>query len=448
MQNLFAAAALFVAVALGVSAQSPREKSAIELLEKGRVEQAQQVLLEALKEDPKSQSVNTLLGQIAFSRKDYAQAVARFQKAPSFLANNPLLLVNFAEALLETKAPDAARRALEKLPAREPVAQFEAGLLLARFEQFAPAEEHFELAKSGYPEPQVLAYNIALTQYRAGKFVKSAATLESLRKQTPQDGDVLNLLGQAYVDAGDTGKAQATLQEATKIHPSDERNYLALAKLAMDAEMTAMGIEAMDRGLEQLPGSYALRIQRGFLRLSNGLYADAAADYRRAIEIQPSSASPKIGLAFVLLQDKREEEAAKILEGVLSSNQNFFVHYLLGELRVREERNDEAVDHLRKAAQIEPNFSPTHTNLGKLYLKKNDVGAAVKELELAVSLDSEDPTAYYQLSMAYRRIGEREKAQKALAQVKELNKEQREIGTTRFLTRRLRKLRTGDVSPF
>src|SRR5262249_19509526 len=157
------------------------------------------------------------------------------------------------------------------------------------------------------------AYNLALTQYRAGKFAECAATLE---QQKPKDADALNLLGQAYLDSGATEKAQAVLLQATKTYPRDERNYLALAKLALDAEMTAMGIEALDRGIQQLPESYALHVQRGFLRLSNGLYADAEVDYRRAIEIQPNAASPKIGLAFVQLQDKREDAAAKILESL------------------------------------------------------------------------------------------------------------------------------------
>lgn len=437
--------ALIVAVC---SAQSPREKNAIALLERGRVDQAEQILLEALKDEPRSESVNALLGQIAFSRQNYSQAISRFQKAGAFLANNPLLQVNYAEALLQSKTVDAAKRILNTLPAQDSVAQFEAGLLLARFGQFAPAEDHFRLAKPGYPQPQVLAYNLALAQYNAGKFAESAATLEELRKGASVDADAVNLLGQAYAEAGEHQKAAAVLQEATKSYPRDERNYLALAKLAIDTDATAMGLEAVDRGLKYLPDSYALLIQRGYLRLAQGMYKEAEADYRRATELQPDSASPKIGLAFILLQNQRQGEAASLLEQVLASHPNFFVQYLMGELCIREGREDDALGHLRKSAELEPNFSPAHTNLGKIYLKKNDAASAIRELELAVRIDPEDVSAFYQLSMAYRRNGEREKAQAALAHVRELNKDKRELGTTLFITRRLRKLRTAELSPF
>ena len=73
-----------------------------------------------------------------------------------------------------------------------------------------------------------------------------------------------------------------------------------------DAEMTEMGLAALDKGLEQLQDSYSLRMQRGYLRLSNGHFTDAEADYRRAVELQPALPSPKIGLAFVLLQNQRQ----------------------------------------------------------------------------------------------------------------------------------------------
>jgi tetratricopeptide (TPR) repeat protein len=178
------------------------------------------------------------------------------------------------------------------------------------------------------------------------------------------------------------------------------------------------------------------------------MYAEAEADYRAALQLQPGSTSATIGIAFVYLQSQREAEAAGMLEQVASTHPTFFVYYLLGELRLREGANDLALEHFKKSAALEPTFGPTHTNLGKIYLKKNDAVAAVRELEQAVQLERDDTTAHYQLSIAYRRNGEREKAQQALARVKGLNQEQRELGLTKFLTRKLRKVRSSTDSPF
>ena len=150
----------------------------------------------------------------------------------------------------------------------------------------------------------------------------------------------------------------------------------------------------------------------------------------------------------MLLQNQRQAEATEILKQVLSIKPNFFVHYLMAELRIREGSDDEALSQLQASAKLEPKFSLTHTNLGKLLLKKKEIPQAIEELELAVKLDPDDATAYYQLSTAYRLSSQREKAQQALARVKELNKEQRELGTTRFITRRLQKVRTSESWAF
>ena len=116
-------------------------------------------------------------------------------------------------------------------------------------------------------------------------------------------------------------------------------------------------------------------------------------------------------------------------------------------MRIHEGLDDEAITYLEKATALQPAFSAAHTNLGKLYLKKNNRAAALRELETAVKLDPEDTTAYYQLSIAYRRSGEKEKAQQALALVRRLNEEQRNLGTTRFLTQKYRKARSEALAP-
>ena len=119
-----------------------------------------------------------------------------------------------------------------------------------------------------YRDASVLAYNLALTQYRAGRFVDSASTLEELRKTQTLDADALNLLGQSYLDAGNSEPAESVLKSALGAFPKDERNYLALAKLAIDTEKLDMGLAVLDQGLKQLDNSYALHMQRGYLRLS------------------------------------------------------------------------------------------------------------------------------------------------------------------------------------
>jgi len=431
------------------TALDQRAQTALQLLKQGHEQDAVKLLVEGLRQDPSNQPMNALLAQVSFSRKDFGRAVAHYSKSPAVLAANPLLTVNYAEALFQTKSPADARRVLQSLPVDRADAQFEAGLLLARFGEFLAAEEHFKLARNGYPKPEIAAYNLGLAQYSAGKFAEAVSTLEGMRRHGPVDKDTLNLLGEAYTEAGQTKRALDTLKEAIQKDPRDERNYIAVAKLAVDQDLAAIGLELLDQGLDYLPQSYPLLMQRGYLRLSQGQYTAAESDYRKAMQLQPASDSAKIGLAFVFLESQRQPEAEALLrQAIQSGPPNFFAQYLLGELQIREGLNDEAAKHLQQSIALQPRFPPAHTNLGKLYLKKSDAPNAVRELEAAIKLDPEDATAYYQLSIAYRKTGKQEEAQAALKHVKDLNQQQHDLGNTRFLTQRLRKLQASGLTPF
>lgn len=433
-------------------AQAAWQETALELLRNGRDDEARQLLLQVVDRDPVNEEAHALLGQIAFDQKQYQEATTHFAKSPSVLEENPLLLVNYAECLLETKAGAAALRALERVPQRDAVAQFESGALLARFGEYQAAESHLQLAKD-YPNPYPVAYNLALTQYHLGKFRECAVTLEEIRTRF-KTNDVLNLLGLAYLELGEFKKALETLQEGMRNNPLDERNYVAAAKLAAEAQKAALGLQILDRGLRYSPESYPLLMQRGYLRLLQGQYTDAEHDYRTAMEIQTDSSRTRLGLAFVFMASQRHSEAAAMAkEAIKLNSSSALAHFLIGELliiggvRPGTPAEEEAVSHLEKAVSLQPRFAVAHVSLGKLYLKRKELSLAIQEFKRAIQDDPSETAAYYQLSVAYRKKGEKEKALEALSKVQTLNAEERKMGKTQLLYQKLRRAGEGVLFP-
>jgi predicted Zn-dependent protease len=422
--------------------QLDRIATARSYLQQGRIEEARKILLEQLRETPNHQVLHAMLGQIAFSRLEFQQAVEHFRKADNVIGSNPLMRINLAEALLETHAVDLAKLELAKLASTSTIAQFEAGLLLARHGDFLAAEQHFLKAKPLYPKPQVISYNLALTQYSARKFPECSATLEEATRKGIRSADILNLLGQSYSESGRTVDAAKILKEAVRLYPKDERNYVSLATILIEDDRAAEGLEIVDKGLGLLPRSPAILLQRAYLLMSLGRNGEAELDYHRVVDIDKKSVAARIGLAFSLIQRQRQTEATTLLEELASSDRGtYFPYYLLGELYLRQGLEDQAILSLTRAASLEPAFAAVHSSLGKLHLKKQNLGAAVKELEMATRLDPSDTTGFYQLSIAYRKMGQPERAREALIQVRRLNEIERELGTSRFLTRKLKSLR-------
>jgi len=96
-------------------------------------------------------------------------------------------------------------------------------------------------------------------------------------------------------------------------------------------------------------------------------------------------------------------------------------HYELGEMTRQGRRWNEAVQHFRKAAELEPEFVGALVGLGKSLVSAGRAGEAIAPLEAAVTLAADDPTAHYQLSFAYRRVGREEEARKELALYREIH---------------------------
>jgi len=436
---LILARSLCLFLLLGVcSARADSRLQIMHLLEEGHDLEARKLLLGLLALNPKDEETNLLLGQIAFSRKEFDQAVRYYKSSPSLLAKDSLLQVNFAEALFETQETELAAQILKRVPRTDSVAQFELGVLLARFENYAGAEEHLRLARTGYSDKYAVGYNLALVQFKMKKYRECADTLGEVRSSGFSTVDVLNLLGQTHAELDQFPMAIELLQEAIKMNPRDERNYLALSKLCVDHEKAEVGLPILDRGLVHLPTSYPLLVQRAYMQLTQSRYSEAESDYRNALKIDSRAEAARIGLALVFIQRERHREATALLQDVTRDHPNFLAYYLLGDLQIRRGRDDEALKQLEVAESMEPSFAPVHTSLGKLYLRKNKLQAAVKQFEEAVKWDREDMAAYYQLSIAYRKMGQSEMAQKALQQFRRLNEDERNLGIARFLTRRLR----------
>jgi len=107
----------------------------------------------------------------------------------------------------------------------------------------------------------------------------------------------------------------------------------------------------------------------------------------------------------------------------------------------------EALGALRTSIGANAEFAPAHSELGRLLLKRDDLDAAIGELEKAVALDAGSTAAIYNLAQAYRRKGDRARAADLLAQLRKVNAQERGDDPTADLKRMvIRIVREGSSS--
>jgi TolB-like protein/cytochrome c-type biogenesis protein CcmH/NrfG len=137
----------------------------------------------------------------------------------------------------------------------------------------------------------------------------------------------------------------------------------------------------------------------------------AEAEYRRAAELAPASAGPKIGLASVIGDFGQIEEAVELLQQAvrlepLTTNAHFDLARLLTSLG----RYDEAVQSARKAIELQPGGAGTWEMLALVEAKRGDGEAALK----AAAQETDPDWRAYAMALAQQARGDAVAADAAL----------------------------------
>ena len=89
-----------------------------------------------------------------------------------------------------------------------------------------------------------------------------------------------------------------------------------------------------------------------------------------------------------------------------------------GETQTSETQTSETL--YRRALELDPKLARAHYGLGRLLLARGDIAGAAKRYRRASELEKNFRQAHYALGLAYRRLGENDKAKASLARYEQL----------------------------
>ena len=204
-------------------------------------------------------------------------------------------------------------------------------------------------------------------------------------------------LGWVLLSLGDLGPAEAELKTALQLAPDDIATELNLARcetalgkhqaaidlfrkatagsppvalnddetIAFATSLNATGapdaaINLLNRAAQAAPKSAKLADAIGSLLASDGSPADAIQWFDRAIAADPTDALAQYHRAAALLDAGRPTEAALAAHSLLSedSSPSFDLELLLGRALSATHNDTEALKHLHRAAQLQPEDHP------------------------------------------------------------------------------------------
>lgn len=398
------------------------------------VKAAEQHFSQALTLAPSDPVIHAYLGHIAYSRHQYRNAVTHLEKAGK-LVRDPSVATELAESCLEIGQQQHAFDVLNGVDQKNlsPRLQFSLGLALARHELYAQAIPYFQAVSAAYPDSYDAAFNLAVCQVLTKQFPQAITVLNAIANRGHKTAELDNLLAEALEGNHQVQEAINTLREATQLAPKDENNYVDLAALCTNYDAYNLGLQIIEVGLHYHPESDRLIFQRGVIEAMMDRFELAEKDFQLASRLAPDKNLTYVALGVTYMQTGHLQEAIRSLRQRAKEKPNDpILLYLLGDALIRSGASpgdpafEEARTVLEKSVKLNPQLAASQGDLARLYLKENRLEDAREHLERAKAIDPKDKTAYAQLAVVYRRLGKPELAGAMLKTLSKLNEEIRQ----------------------
>lgn len=182
------------------------------------------------------------------------------------------------------------------------------------------------------------------------------------------------------------------------------------------AEAAAHAALALDAALCEA------HVALGFVRFWYDWRWDAAeAEFRRAIELGQDSAGAHLGLAHLLSNLGRQDEAiTEIRRARTLDPLSLIANTLEASFLSLAQRDDEARIRLQKAFEIEPDFWVAHLHLGGIHLERGRLAEAIGAVQRARALSGDGPQTIAALAYLHARDARPERARALLQELRTL----------------------------
>ncbi len=276
----------------------------------------------------------------------------------------------------------------------------------------AKIEERFldaySFLRAGMANERTGNYALAVKAYRRG--------LEA----EPENVELLNSLGFALFQQGKSREAVVALEKAVAVDPKHWKSHNNLALASIDVGELELA-EAHYRESLAIEPQAQIYNDLGFVLERQGLADEAAEHYRKALELDPESASAHYNLAAYLARSGDPAAAERHFRAALARKPNTQAYTGLGLVLWEQGRVDEAVESLNQAIEADPDDAAAYDRLGTLLVQEGRLEEAASTYR-RLSRRRPSATAHEELAQVLTRLGRTDEARKELEMAKALNR--------------------------
>lgn len=245
------------------------------------------------------------------------------------------------------------------------------------------------------PKFAILLNNKAM-EYVEGGRLDEAANLLQLALQLSEDSKMHAHLGQVYYKKGNIGLSIAEYERAIEVNPQYLEGYYMLAALHTKANLYQAAMADLNKARSLDPVKAEEEIRKLQFEYAVSLFSDAVDAYQRS---------------------NVEQALSKLKEAIVVSPQFVLPHGLLGDICLRRNMYQEAIEHYGRAIALGLKDPMVFNNIGICYMRLENYRDGIVYLRKAHELAPSDVYILYSLAGTLR---DNDQGAQALALFKEL----------------------------
>jgi tetratricopeptide (TPR) repeat protein len=297
-----------------------------------------------------------------------------------------------------------------------------------------------EVLETDPTNPDALLMRAAFSLEK-GETEPAIADLRALLRDRPDTLPALRLLAQAQVARGDVALAMDTLKRVVDLDKSDVASRQRLAAHLAQSGNVSAALALLDEVLEIDPGSVpALQAKAGILigqqrwaeaeaavqkvlempdhqalgrtlygglNYAQGRYEEAIVAYEDAHRLAPTAVEPITGVTMAYLAQEAPQEAAVFLESVIAEDStNAVARNLLGEIRLRQNKLQEAEQQFRLAIAARDDWAVPYLNLTRSLIARGELHEALALYQSALQKQPENVALQLALAEAQHKASD------------------------------------------
>lgn len=289
----------------GETLDTPRLLLAETLLSQGRPKEAEPLLRQVLRHDPKNARALLGLGRLALSRGQLNEAhdvlMQSYRSAPRVKATQ-LLLAQAFQRHGDVRTAAAIVRRTAKLPDQaiwpDPFAAEAYRLRVGKVAQMQRGEE------------------LLIT----GQFHSGVRWMQKVTQQYPNAARAWMLLGAAYTGDGKPAQGEKMLRKSLALDPKSAECYNHLGDAVARQNRNREAAQWFRKALAFNPRSAEFHFNLGVCLFRLGDMTGASKEFSTTLRLDPNTIKGRAGLAEVLARQHQTKEAIQQLQDALSLN--------------------------------------------------------------------------------------------------------------------------------